>query len=459
MSTESGGPLHVGWSSVNITPDQPVMLSGQFSVRVSQGVADPVTATVLALETRDDQAVMVSCDLVGIETSILHLTRQKLEGKIDGFDVRKLFMNATHTHSGPVMKEGLYPRQALPVMAPAAYAELLTDRIAAVVLEAWNRRQPGGFSRAYGHAVVGHNRRAWYSDGHAEMYGQTDRKDFDCLEGCEDHGVDMLFFWDVNRRLTGLVVNLACPSQVSEQSKEVTADYWHEVRTVLRKTMGQEIFIMPQCSAAGDQSPHFLLHGREEEDMRNRRGTSERDEIAYRIGQAVEHALPLAQSDIQWAPRLGHVARRVALSPRIITRKEMEAAQRNRRDLMPRATDANGVEHALLNRAESVVERYRNRSRSKPYGIELHVLRLGDVAMATSPFELFLDYGLRIKARSRAVQTFTVQLACGVGGYLPTARAVKAGGYEAEPASNNVGPEGGQELVEKSLAQIQKLFA
>ena len=78
--------------------------------------------------------------------------------------------------------------------------------------------------------------------------------------------------------------------------------------------------------------------------------------------------------------------------------------------------------------------------------------------MATSPFELFLDYGERIKARSRAPQTFIVQLACGEGGYLPTARALRAGGYEAEPASNNVGPEGGRELVEKTLAVVNGLF-
>ena len=40
----------------------------------------------------------------------------------------------------------------------------------------------------------------------------------------------------------------------------------------------------------------------------------------------------------------------------------------------------------------------------------MHVLRLGDVAIAANEFELFTDYGVQIKARSPAVQTLVIQL-------------------------------------------------
>jgi len=43
--------------------------------------------------------------------------------------------------------------------------------------------------------------------------------------------------------------------------------------------------------------------------------------------------------------------------------------------------------------------------------VEIHAIRLGDMAIATNRFELYLDFGIRIKARSKAVQTFVVQLA------------------------------------------------
>ena len=57
---------------------------------------------------------------------------------------------------------------------------------------------------------------------------------------------------------------------------------------------------------------------------------------------------------------------------------------------------------------------------------EIHVIRLVDIAIASSPFELFLNYGNRIRARSLASQTFLIRLCNGWEGYLPAAKAEKA---------------------------------
>lgn len=91
---------------------------------------------------------------------------------------------------------------------------------------------------------------------------------------------------------------------------------------------------------------------------------------------------------------------------------------------------------------------------------ECHVIRLGDVVFATNPFELFMDYGARIRARGNALQTFLVQLADGSGDgfYLPTERALAGGHYSALIKSNWVGPEGGTILVDRTVAMINTLF-
>jgi len=82
------------------------------------------------------------------------------------------------------------------------------------------------------------------------------------------------------------------------------------------------------------------------------------------------------------------------------------------------------------------------------------------VVFASNPFELFMDYGARIRARSKALQTFAVQLGDGSGNgfYLPTERALAGGHYSALIKSNWVGPEGGQMLVEETVAAINALF-
>ena len=89
---------------------------------------------------------------------------------------------------------------------------------------------------------------------------------------------------------------------------------------------------------------------------------------------------------------------------------------------------------------------------------ELHIIRLGNIAFASNPFELFLDYGNQIRARSKAEQTFLIQLACDSMGYLPTKKAEEGGHYSAFISSGYVGHTGGEQLVRETLKGINKLF-
>ena len=59
----------------------------------------------------------------------------------------------------------------------------------------------------------------------------------------------------------------------------------------------------------------------------------------------------------------------------------------------------------------NVVNRFKVQHEKSTHTFENHILRLGQMALATNPFECYLDYAPQIRARSRAVQTFVVQLA------------------------------------------------
>jgi hypothetical protein len=209
--------LHVGGTTVSITPDRPVALAGQMHTRIARDIESPVTATALALESRDgekavDQTILVSCDLVSIDAAVLDRVRQRVGDRIPGLDRQKVILNATHTHTAPVMKEGEYEIPKDGVMKPAEYAEFLAARVADAVVKAWESRKPGRVGWGLGHAVLAQNRRSVYADGRAQMYGPTDRPDFRGIEGPEDQGVEVLFFWDGEGKLLATAINVACPS-------------------------------------------------------------------------------------------------------------------------------------------------------------------------------------------------------------------------------------------------------
>ena len=423
------GDLYVGWAGADITPPKPVALVGQLTKRISQSVHDPLTATALALETRGpdgrkEQAIMISCDLVGIWKTTQVRVQEAVKKQLPDFDSRKLFLNATHTHTAPGQADStfgaLYDVSKDPgVMKASEYADFLIPRLADAAARAWQGRKRGGMSWALGQAVVGHNRRATYFDGKSIMYGKTGQDNFDSLEGYEDHGVEMLFFWDEKGGLTGTVINLVCPSQETEGAMYVSADFWHEVRLELKKRYSDKLFVLPQCGPAGDQSPHLLVRKQAEEVMLKRKGISSRQEIALRIARAVDEVMPYAKQDIKDRLVFKHVVPSLSLPLKKPPAK-------------------------LFYETDSVGP------------MEFHVLRLGDVAMATNPFELFLDYGVRIKARSKAVLTTVVDLSGALTGYLPTDKAVRGGGYSADEYV--VGPEGGQILVNETVKEINRLF-
>jgi hypothetical protein len=109
-----------------------------------------------------------------------------------------------------------------------------------------------------------------------------------------------------------------------------------------------------------------------------------------------------------------------------------------------------------------VVDRYEAQRKADPvHPVEMHVLRISDVAVATNPFELYVDYGVQIQARSPAPQTVLIQLAAPLdfSYYVPTPRAIPAGGYSAEITHNLVGPEGAQVLVDRTVQAIGAVWS
>jgi hypothetical protein len=199
-----------------------------------------------------------------------------------------------------------------------------------------------------------------------------------------------------------------------------------------------------------------------DERMRRLRGLDRLEEIARRIVNAVDDAYETVKNDRHADVPLAHKVETLQLPVRLVTEAEYDEARRavkSAADQIEQNPEAAAREHRRMKWYETTVRRFdRQKTEPKPtYEMELHVVRIGDVAVCTNPFELFTDYGIRVKSRSKAVQTFLVQLA-GPGTYLPTEKAVRAGHYSAVVHSSLVGPEGGNVLVDRTVDVIDSLW-
>lgn len=464
-----GSELYVGAAVADISPELPVALMGQFYLRIAEEADTPLLANVLAIESRSgtqtlDTVIFVSCDLIAISTNLKNELRDEVRKRIPGFNADKIILSATHTHAAPVLEDDpkisyfLYPIPEEGVVSVKAYRDRFVAQVALAIEEAWTQRTKGSFTYGLDRAAIGHNRRVSYKDGTTQMYGNADRADFLEIEGYEDHDIQSIFFWNDKEELVAISVNVACPAQQQEHLSTVNADYWHPVRLGLQQHFGKELSILGWIGASGDVSPHSIYRKTAEARMLQLAHESRLDNISKMVVRAVTDTYDIVKDDKQSGVPFGHQREVLQLPMRIVTEKEFREAKKEQEDLAARiaAEPAKAAQlHARMTWNAFVVKRYEMQlSETNPhYESEIHIVRIGDVAICTNQFELFTDYGIQIKARSKAMQTFVIQLA-GPGTYLPTAKAISGGGYSAVVQSSVVGAEGGAVLVEKTVELI-----
>ena len=89
--------------------------------------------------------------------------------------------------------------------------------------------------------------------------------------------------------------------------------------------------------------------------------------------------------------------------------------------------------------------------------ISLQTLKIGETGIAAIPFETFVETGLQIKSESPFKNTFTIELANGWYGYLPTPRQHRLGGYETWLGTNWVEIEASEKITAKLLQMFRSL--
>ena len=487
--------IKIGWGEASLVPEgRRVNLVGQFYERISDEVETPIAVNALAIECGDDAVIFCSCDLVGAPRSLLLEVRDRLP---DSFPKDKLIISAIHTHTslGYARSSDMFSnalgglRAYLPeecMYVPLVSNDetvfngeearmFIADRIAEAALSAWENREYGSYAPGFGRAAVGMCRRACYDDGSAKMWGDTNSANFTALEGGNDSGIELLFTYDASGKLSGVVANVACPAQVLEHQNFISSDYMGKVKGLIREKYGDKVGFLGLISPAGDMCPRDLVRWVDAEIKLNDPNISREKIIERRADPSMfdvsgcEKAAKRVANEIFWAldevtekvseSSLIHKNEMVDLPIRRVTPEEYGRADKALRDFVKTNVGRiNYEDNARMQIHAGTVNRFELQKTVDLFSIETHFLRLGDIAFATNPFELFLDYGNQMRARSLAKQTFLIQLACGYWGYLPTEKAEKGGHYSAFVSSGTAGHDSGDLLVRKTVKEINEMF-
>lgn len=501
--------IKIGWGEVDITPKkgQKINLAGQFFERITDQVESPLKIVAMAVESGNEQMILVGCDLVSVSQNLNDAVKENLKDKLE-ISVDKVILSAIHSHTSytytrnsalmnKLKKLGYssvhafdYFKKVLPPdmkyvplasdeksLPPQEALKFLIEKISEAVLLAWKNRKTAYYQNAFGRAVVGMCRRVCYDDKSAKMWGDTNLANFDALESGNDSGIELIYTFDENKELTGVVANIACPAQVVEHRNFISSDYWGKVRENLKNKFGRDIKVLGLCSAAGDQCPRDMIRwvnpetpiddpNIKRENYIERRADPSMFDISglkvvgRRISNEIISVYEELGDDFKDEGLLIHETMELSLPLRKVTISEYESAKKEIDDYIEkhRGQKMTFEDTARMHVFSGAMTRYTQQQQVNTVEFEVHFIRFGDIAIATNPFELFLDYGNQIRARSKAKQTFLIQLACGTCGYLPTEKAEKGGHYSAYVSSGTTDHVGGDILVRTTLEHINKMF-
>ncbi len=486
--------LKIGWGVVDITPKEKISLAGQFFERISDEVESELKATAFAVESNGEAMIICSVDIVSVGDNLHAAVKQKVSETL-GISPSKIIINAIHTHTSYVYDRGTktaksFLEKVLPedmkyvplvsgeaCMSPKAALEFLIEKISEACILAWNNRKSAYYKPAFGRVAVGMCRRVCYDDGSAKMWGDTNHANFEALEGGNDSGMELIFTYDDNKKLNGVISNIACPAQVVEHRSYISSDYWGKVRENLKAKFGYDIPVLGLCSAAGDQCPRDMIRWvnpetpiddpniKRENYITRRTDPSMFDVsglklVGKRISNEIISVYEELDGELLDEATLVHETLNVAMPLRRVTIAEYNEAVEKIQSFIDknRGKKTSFEESASLYIYSGTIDRYEMQKTVNTYNDEIHIIRFGDIVIATNPYELFLDYGNKIRARSLAKQTILIQLACGTRGYLPTEKAEKGSHYSAYVSSGKTGHEGGDLLVRTTLEHINNMF-
>lgn len=418
--------FRAGAATANITPWIGLSIAGHLNDRTIERVHDELHARALVLDDGDTRLAFVLVDSCMVPREIIEAAKQRVHDAT-GMPVENMLMAATHTHTAacatPVFQSDPDPE----------YRAFLEVRVADAVRLAIDRLAPARIAFGSGELPEEVHNRRWYMKPGSigeNPFGKTGEKvrmnppraSEDLVEpaGPTDPEIAFLAVEHFDGRPLALLANYSLHYVGGTNANEVSADYFGLFATRIASMLGAEgqdppfVGILSNGTSGNINNIDFRVEGKPQAPY------EQMTIVANKVAAEVYRAYQTLE--FQDYVTLASVQRDITLGVRKPTPEELEEAK-----AIVAAAEGPEMKGAreIYARESVLISEYPD-----TVPLTLQALRVGDVGIAAIPCEVFVEIGLQIKAESPLERTFTIELANGYNGYLPTAEHHALGGYE-----------------------------
>lgn len=423
--------LRAGFGKRDITPQLPVAVQGHLSrPQPAKELVGHLETQSIAFSWGAMNVLILSVDALELSREFCNSVRSTVSVET-GVPEEHIIVSATHTHTAPatITLGSMIPDQQ--------FLSSVRDRLIECAVEATCGMEPATLELTTTKATgLGVNRRM-PRNGTVRMAPN--------FNGKTDDSLAALTMQLKRSERRGMIVFFALhPTALGVHLRVVSPDFPGALKETLRKQAGVES-VMFINGAAGDVRPNLVGN-----DGEFREGSIHDME---RIGNTIASALiaatstPISLSDLPLsiesrelsmsfvenlsATDFDRHAERHAKMIRELEDREDSAA----RDGQDRHINRLAAEREFAKWAHQMEQARRRDALPTEFRTRISVLGFGSIAACVFlPGEQFTDTALRIKGASPFDHTVVCGYANGAAGYVPTAEALRFGGYEVEEA-------------------------
>ncbi|MBL9209641.1 MAG: hypothetical protein JNL92_04185 [Opitutaceae bacterium] len=436
--------FRAGAATSNVTPRLGTFINTD---RPATHINDELLARCLVLDDGRTRLAFAIVDGCIIHQEAFDQAKQRVH-ELTRLPVDHILISSTHTHSAPDAigrpqgsrdpeeQKSMVTRivdSQKPDKDPVYYA-FLAERIADGIVRALNNLEPARIGWGRGHLPEHLFNRRWFMKPGTPLpnpFGGQDRVKMNptpghpgLLEpaGPTDPEVNFISVQSPDGEPIALLANYSLHYVGGVPAHHISADYFGVFATRIGDLLGARRTSRPFVGLLSNGTSGDVNNT----DFRQPRGRQAPYEQIHRVANSLAAEVYQAHQRVQFRDwvSLDVIHRRLELGVRLPDAADLVRAREivKRAKTYPRMQSPEEVyarEAILLSGFAPTVPVY------------LQALRIGELVIGAIPCETFTETGLDLKARSPFPATFTIELANGYHGYMPTARQHELGGYES----------------------------